>query len=312
MKIAFLFPGQGAQYVGMGEDLYEKYKEVQEIYNLAQKETGIDVAEISFKDKEGKLNQTKFTQICMVTMSLGILEILKQNNINAEMVAGLSLGEYVALNYAKSISIRDTFKIIQKRGEFMQDLAPKGDWAMVAVLGLSDQDVETACKKVTNGFAVPANYNCPGQVVVSGDRNGINELSEIAKEMGAKRVLELKTSGPFHTEKLKEASIELKKELEKIELSNPTIKVIKNIDATPYKENENMKEILSKHVMSPVKFSDSIKYMIDNGIDTFVEIGPGKVLTSLVKKINREVRCINISDVASLEKALEELRNIEE
>ena len=130
--------------------------------------------------------------------------------------------------------------------------------------------------------------------------------------MGAKRVLELKTSGPFHTEKLKDASIELKKELEKIELSTPKVKVIKNIDAIPYKENENMKEILSKHVMSPVKFSDSIKYMLDNGIDTFVEIGPGKVLTSLVKKINKEVKCINISDVNSLEKALEELKDIEE
>lgn len=312
MKIAFLFPGQGAQYVGMGEDLYEKYKEIQELYNLAQKETGINVAEISFKDETEKLNQTKFTQICMVTMSLGILEVLKQSNIKAEMVAGLSLGEYVALNYAESISTKDTLKIIQKRGKFMQDLAPKGDWAMVAVLGLSDQDVETACKKVTNGFAVPANYNCLGQVVVSGNRNGITELTEIAKEMGAKRVLELKTSGPFHTEKLKDASIELKKELEKIELSTPKVKVIKNIDATPYKENENMKEILSKHVMSPVKFSDSIKYMLDNGIDTFVEIGPGKVLTSLVKKINREVKCINISDVNSLEKALEELKDIEE
>ena len=309
MKIAFLFPGQGSQYVGMGKDLCEKYDEVNEIYEKAKKITGIDVKEVSFEDKEEKLNQTKYTQLCIVTMSLGILEVLKKNNIQADMTAGLSLGEYVSLNYANSIDTENTLKIIQKRGEYMQDLAPKGEWSMVAVLGLPDNLVEEACSEVKNGFAVPANYNCPGQVVVSGDKIGIIELTQIAKEKGAKRVIELKTSGPFHTKKLEEASKKLKAELEKIEIKVPDCVVIKNLDGKPYNTNENIKEVLEKHIISPVKFSDSIKYMLENGVDTFIEVGPGKTLTSLVRKIDRNVNCINISDVASLESAIELLNS---
>lgn len=309
MKIAFLFPGQGSQYVGMGKDLCEKYDEVNEIYEKAKKITGIDVKEVSFEDKEEKLNQTKYTQLCIVTMSLGILEVLKKNNIQADMTAGLSLGEYVSLNYANSIDTENTLKIIQKRGEYMQDLAPKGEWSMVAVLGLSDNLVEEACSEVKNGFAVPANYNCPGQVVVSGDKIGISELTQIAKEKGAKRVIELKTSGPFHTKKLEEASKKLRVELEKIEIKAPDCAVVKNLDGKPYNTNENIKEVLEKHIISPVKFSDSIKYMLENSVDTFIEVGPGKTLTSLVRKIDRNVNCINISDVASLESAIELLNS---
>ncbi len=309
MKIAFLFPGQGSQYVGMGKDLCEKYDEVNEVYEKAKKITGIDVKEVSFEDKEKKLNQTKYTQLCIVTMSLGILEVLKKNNIQADMTAGLSLGEYVSLNYANSIDTENTLKIIQKRGEYMQDLAPKGEWSMVAVLGLSDNLVEEACSEVKNGFAVPANYNCPGQVVVSGDKIGISELTQIAKEKGAKRVIELKTSGPFHTKKLEEASKKLRVELEKIEIKAPDCVVVKNLDGKPYNTNENIKEVLEKHIISPVKFSDSIKYMLENSVDTFIEVGPGKTLTSLVRKIDRNVNCINISDVASLESTIELLNS---
>ena len=309
MKIAFLFPGQGSQYVGMGKDLCEKYDEVNEVYEKAKKITGIDVKEVSFEDKEEKLNQTKYTQLCIVTMSLGILEVLKKNNIQADMTAGLSLGEYVSLNYANSIDTENTLKIIQKRGEYMQDLAPKGEWSMVAVLGLSDNLVEEACSEVKNGFAGPANYNCPGQVVVSGDKIGISELTQIAKEKGAKRVIELKTSGPFHTKKLEEASKKLRVELEKIEIKAPDCAVVKNLDGKPYNTNENIKEVLEKHIISPVKFSDSIKYMLENSVDTFIEVGPGKTLTSLVRKIDRNVNCINISDVASLESAIELLNS---
>lgn len=307
MKIAFLFPGQGAQTVGMGKDFYEEYEVAKKIYKQAERETGIEVSKLSFEGPEKELNQTKNTQICMVTMSLAILELLKEARIKAEYSAGLSLGEYVALNYAGAINLKDTLKIIQKRGEYMQNLAPEGDWAMAAVLGLSDETVEEVCKKVKTGFAVPANYNCPGQVAVSGDRAGIQELTELAKSAGAKRVIELKTSGPFHTEKLQKASEALRKELDNIQIGKLESIVVKNLDAKPYTEKDDIKEILAKHVMSPVRFSASIKYMLDNGVDTFVEIGPGKVLTSLVKKVNREVKCINISNVDSLKEAIKEL-----
>ena len=307
MKIAFLFPGQGAQTVGMGKDFYEEYEVAKKIYKQAERETGIEVSKLSFEGPEEELNQTKNTQICMVTMSLAILELLKEARIKAEYSAGLSLGEYVALNYAGAINLKDTLKIIQKRGEYMQNLAPEGDWAMAAVLGLSDEAVEEVCKKVKTGFAVPANYNCPGQVAVSGDRAGIQELTELAKSAGAKRVIELKTSGPFHTEKLQKASEALRKELDNIQIRKLESIVVKNLDAKPYTEKDDIKEILAKHVMSPVRFSASIKYMLDNGVDTFVEIGPGKVLTSLVKKVNREVKCINISNVDSLKEAIKEL-----
>ena len=307
MKIAFLFPGQGAQTVGMGKDFFEEYEEAKKIYKQAEKETGIEVSKLSFEGPEEELNQTKNTQICMVTMSLAILELLKEARIKAEYSAGLSLGEYVALNYAGAINLKDTLKIIQKRGEYMQNLAPEGDWAMAAVLGLSDEAVEEVCKKVKTGFAVPANYNCPGQVAVSGDRAGIQELTELAKSAGAKRVIELKTSGPFHTEKLQKASEALRKELDNIQIGKLESIVVKNLDAKPYTEKDDIKEILAKHVMSPVRFSASIKYMLDNGVDTFVEIGPGKVLTSLVKKVSREVKCINISNVDSLKEAIKEL-----
>ena len=307
MKIAFLFPGQGAQTVGMGKDFYEEYEVAKKIYKQAERETGIEVSKLSFEGPEEELNQTKNTQICMVTMSLAILELLKEARIKAEYSAGLSLGEYVALNYAGAINLKDTLKIIQKRGEYMQNLAPEGDWAMAAVLGLSDETVEEVCKKVKTGFAVPANYNCPGQVAVSGDRAGIQELTELAKLAGAKRVIELKTSGPFHTEKLQKASEALRKELDNIQIGKLESIVVKNLDAKPYTEKDDIKEILAKHVMSPVRFSASIKYMLDNGVDTFVEIGPGKVLTSLVKKVSREVKCINISNVDSLKEAIKEL-----
>ena len=307
MKIAFLFPGQGAQTVGMGKDFYEEYEVAKKIYKQAERETGIEVSKLSFEGPEEELNQTKNTQICMVTMSLAILELLKEAGIKAEYSAGLSLGEYVALNYAGAINLKDTLKIIQKRGEYMQNLAPEGDWAMAAVLGLSDEAVEEVCKKVKTGFAVPANYNCPGQVAVSGDRAGIQELTELAKSAGAKRVIELKTSGPFHTEKLQKASEALRKELDNIQIGKLESIVVKNLDAKPYTEKDDIKEILAKHVMSPVRFSASIKYMLDNGVDTFVEIGPGKVLTSLVKKVSREVKCINISNVDSLKEAIKEL-----
>jgi len=304
MKIGFVFSGQGTQTVGMGKDLYEKYEEIKTVYKSASNILDIDIANLTFNTTEEELIQTKNTQIAILVMCLGILEILKKNKIEAEFVAGLSLGEYTALAYSEAIGFEDVIKIVRKRGELMQDLAPKGKWNMVAILGLEDKLVEEICKRIGTGFAVPANYNYPGQVVISGDKLGIKQAIEIAKTSGAKRVIELKAGGPFHTIKMLEASNTLRKELENINILNPKCMVIKNIDAKEYSEKDNIKEILANHVINPVRFSESIKYMINNGVDTIIEIGPGKVLTGFIKKINNKVNTLNINNVESLENVI--------
>lgn len=309
MKIAFVFPGQGAQKVGMGKELYEKYGVYQEIYQKASEILGRDIAKLTFESEEEQLCQTENTQIAILTMSLAILALLKQKEIKAEYAAGLSLGEYAALVYGGILSFEDAISMIQKRGHFMQTLVPQGNWSMAAIIGLEDEKVEDICHIVSKqGFVVPANYNCPGQVAISGEKSAVQAAMEEAKKQGAKRAIELKTSGPFHTEKLKQASEALKKELDTIEIhSVQKIKIMKNIDGTPYKQGEDIREILANHVISPVKFSQSIQKMIQDGVDTFIEIGPGKVLSGFIKKINKEVYVLNICDEESLKKALETL-----
>ena len=308
MSIAFLFPGQGAQAPGMGKDLYDKYDEIKKLYEDVKNITGIDVAKLTFESSEEELSQTKNTQIAILVMSLGILKILEKNGIKANTAAGLSLGEYTALIYGKAFNFEDGIKAVKKRGELMQEYVPEGKWLMAAILGVDDDKVEEVCKSVTSGFVTPANYNCVGQIVVSGDEKGIAELEEKAKEAGARKVAILKTSGPFHTEKLEQASKLLREELEKIEVKVPEIEVVKNIDAKPYTSNDNIREILANHVTHPVRFSKSIEYMLQNGVDTFVEIGPGKTLTGFVKRISRDVKLININNVESLETAIAELK----
>ena len=311
MKIGFLFPGQGAQSLGMGKDIYEQYESAKNIYNKVKEITGIDIAKISFEGPEETLNETKNTQLAILTMSLAILEILKENNITCEMSAGLSLGEYSGLINSEAISFEEGIKLVQKRGEFMQELLPKGDWQMAAILGMTEEQVEEVCKRVKAGFVVPANYNSVGQIAISGEKEAVLEAESIAKEMGAKKVVVLKTAGPFHTEKLIDASNALRKELENITINKFKSKVIKNIDGTEYKDTENIKEILAKHIVSPVRFSKSLENMIEAGIDTFVEIGPGKTLSGFLKRIptDKEIRILNINNVSSLE---ETIKNIKE
>lgn len=309
MKIGFLFPGQGAQSIGMGKDLYENYQEVRDIYENVHKITGVDIKKITFDGTEQELSKTQNTQIAVLTMSLAILKLLEKKGINAEISAGLSLGEYTALIYSKCISFEDGVELVKKRGEYMQNLLPEGDWAMAAILGLEDEKVEEVCKKVVDGFVVPVNYNTQGQVVISGEKTAVEQAEIIAKEMGAKKVRILKTSGPFHTKKLIEASNALRKDLEKININKFKTKVVKNINGDIYKDEENIKDILAEHMISPVKFSKCLETMLKMEIDTFVEIGPGKTLSGFVKRIKteKEIKIYNICDVKSLENTLKEI-----
>ena len=309
MKIGFLFPGQGAQSIGMGKDLYENYQEVRDIYENVHKITGVDIKKITFDGTEQELSKTQNTQIAVLTNSLAILKLLEKKGINAEISAGLSLGEYTALIYSKCISFEDGVELVKKRGEYMQNLLPEGDWAMAAILGLEDEKVEEVCKKVVDGFVVPVNYNTQGQVVISGEKTAVEQAEIIAKEMGAKKVRILKTSGPFHTKKLIEASNALRKDLEKININKFKTKVVKNINGDIYKDEENIKDILAEHMISPVKFSKCLETMLKMEIDTFVEIGPGKTLSGFVKrmKTEKEIKIYNICDVKSLENTLKEI-----
>ena len=303
MKRAFLFPGQGAQIVGMGKDIYEKYEEAKKIYDEATRISGIDIKKICFEGPQETLNQTKYTQIAILTTSLAMLEVLKQNNIDAQIAVGLSLGEYAALIYAGIISFEDGVRLIQKRGYYMETLLPEEEYAMSAVIGLDASKIEEICCKIEESgkFIVPANYNCSTQTVVSGELQAVDVAIEKLKEIGARKVIKLKTSGPFHTKKLEKAKEAYKKELEKINFNKGNIKVIKNLDGNYYEENDNLIEVLSNHIVNPVRFDKAIELMKKENVEEYVEIGPGKTLTGFVKKDNKEANVYNINNLETLE-----------
>ena len=308
MKRAFLFPGQGAQVVGMGKDIYEKYDEAKKIYEEASKISGMDIKKLCFEGPEEELNKTENTQIAILITSLAILEVLKSKGIEAEITCGLSLGEYCALIYSGMISFEDGIKLIKKRGYYMGNLIPDEEYSMAAVIGLDSTKIEEICNelKESGKFVVPANYNCSTQTVVSGEKEAVEIAIEKLKEAGAKRVIPLKTSGPFHTEKLIEAKQAYEKELENVTFNKGNVKVIKNLDGNYYNEEDNVKEILAKHIISSVRFDRAIKLMQEENVDEYVEIGPGRTLTGFVRKDNKEAKTYNINSVESLEKYLEE------
>ncbi len=308
MKRVFLFPGQGAQSVGMGKDIYDKYEEARKIYDKASEISGMDIKKICFEGPEEELMKTENTQIAILTTSLAILEVLKSHNIEAQIATGLSLGEYTALMYSGVISFEDGIKLIKKRGYYMQHLLPNENFEMAAVIGLDSSKIEEVCKQIekTGKFIVPANYNCKIQTVISGEESAINEATAKLKELGAKRVIPLKTSGPFHTKKLEKAKEEYSKELDKITFNKGNVKVIKNIDGNYYSENENFKQILAEHIVNPVRFDKTIELMKNENVDEYVEIGPGKALTGFVRKDIKEAKTYNINNLETLENYLKE------
>lgn len=308
LKTAFMFPGQGSQYPGMGKEIYEKYEEARNIYEKASQILGIDVKKLCFNISKEELSKTENTQIAIAVTSLAILEVLKKNGIQANMSVGLSLGEYVALIYSGILSLEDGLRLLKKRGTYMGSLVPNEEFAMAAVIGIDSTKIEEICENLqSRGLYVSiANYNYSMQTVISGNKEAIEQASINLKELGAKKVIPLNTSGPFHTKKLEKAKQCYEKELEKVKFNKGNKLVIKNIDGMPYTEQENLKDILAKHIVSPVRFDKSIKYMKDNGVDTFIEVGPGKALSGFVKKELKDcnIKCFTTDNLEELEKTL--------
>ena len=312
MKIAFMFPGQGAQTVGMGKDLYDKYEEIREVYKKASEISGKDIAELTFNSTMEELSKTENTQLAIATMSLGILKVLENKGIRPDITVGLSLGEYPALISGGYLSFEDGITLLKHRGYLMGNKVEPGNYSMAAIIGLDSKIIEEVCAEIAEKgmFISPANYNYSGQTVISGDEEAINLAIEDLKEKGAKRALKLATGGPFHTTKLNEAKELYTEKLKEIKFNKeaPKAKVIKNLDGTFYNENDDMVDVLSRHIVSSVRFDKAIKTMQDYGIDTYVEIGPGKTLTGFVRKENKEANVININSVESLEAFLDSLK----
>ena len=297
-KTAFLFPGQGAQYPGMGKDFFEQMPKAREVFAEASEVTGLDLAALCFEENE-KLNITEYTQIAMLTVEAAILAVLEEAGLQSHVNAGLSLGEYGALLASKVLNREEAFRLVRKRGIYMQEAVPAGG-AMAAVLGLDSETIARICEE-TEGTVSVANYNCPGQTVITGESQAVERAGRALKEAGAKRVLPLKVSGPFHSPMLKGAGEKLAEELRNISIQKIQTPYITNVTADYVTDEREIKGLLAKQVSSSVRWQETIERMIRDGVDTFVEIGPGKTLTGFLKKIDRNVTGINIQTVEDFE-----------
>lgn len=307
-KIAFVFPGQGAQYTGMGKDFYEQIPECREVFELASKVTGLDLPKLCFEENE-ELHITEYTQIAMLTVEAAILKALQKRGITSNVNAGLSLGEYGALIASEVLSLSDAFQVGRQRGILMQEAVPDGG-AMTAVLGLEETKIKEICDN-TAGIVSVANYNCPGQIVITGEADAVCRASESMKEAGARRCVPLKVSGPFHSEMLQGAGEALGKVLESVSIQKIETPYITNVTAEYVAEPEKVKELLKRQVSSSVLWMQSVEAMIKDGIEIFIEIGPGKTLSGFLRKINRNVTGMNIEKIEDLEKVVAALQQEE-
>ena len=298
-KIAFVFPGQGAQYFGMGKDFYESSEDCRRVFDRASEITGIDMKALCFEEND-RLNITEYTQIGLLTTELAILKAVELTGIRPSVTAGLSLGEYAALVASKKLSEDDAMRVVRARGIFMQEAVPVGG-AMAAVLGLDFEKVEEICAN-TDGIAELANYNCQGQIVISGEEAAVEAASEKLKEAGAKRVARLNVSGPFHSSMLKGAGEKLAGPLSKVHFSDSDIPYVANTTAEYVHDASQIRDLLIRQVSSSVRWEQSVRKMLADGVDTFIEIGPGKTLAGFMKRIDRKAVSINIGKVEDLEK----------
>lgn len=294
-KTAFIFPGQGSQYVGMGKEFYENLPICREVYDLASEVTGLDLPKLCFMENE-QIHQTEYTQICMLATEVAIYMALEQNGYQPDVTAGLSLGEYGALVASGVMTAEEAFEVVRKRGIYMQQAVPTGG-AMAAVLGLDGGKIEQICEQTEEQMQLAvsvANYNCPGQIVISGKAEAVQTAGEACKEAGAKRVVPLKVSGPFHSKLLTDAGKQLREALDKVEIRENFVPYIANVTADYVTEQSQVKPLLECQIYSPVRWQQTIERMLADGVDEFVELGPGKTLSGFIKKINRNVKVCNI------------------
>ena len=301
-KIAFVFPGQGAQSVGMAKDVYDAVPASRNVIDLADRTLGFSISSMMFEGPEQELKQTCNTQPALLAASIAYLEAVRDTGITPDFVAGHSLGEYSALVAAGVLRLEEAAAIVRSRGEFMEQAVPGGQGSMAAVLGADRSALAALCSDITAGgnLVELANINCPGQIVISGSASGVEAASSRVKEAGGKRAIPLEVSGPFHSSLMKEAAGNLAKRLESASFAEPRVDVVANVTARPA-QAEQIRELLVEQVYSPVLWHDSVEWMIAQGVDTFIEIGPGNVLTGLIKKIDKSVKTMNVNSLAGVE-----------
>lgn len=304
-KIAFIFPGQGAQYIGMGQDFYEHTETGRKTFDEASQLLGFSMPELCFQEND-QLNITEYTQAAMVTTSIAMMKVLEEHGVQPEAAAGLSLGEYAALVAAGVMSEKDAITTVRQRGILMQEAVPAGIGSMAAVLALSGEKIEEVIREIPDVWI--ANYNCPGQIVISGKKEAVEAACEKLKESGAKRTVPLNVSGPFHSGMLCEAGKKLGEVLEAVTVHTPKIPYVANVTAQFVTDASQVKPLLEQQVSSSVRWQQSVEVMIQAGIDTFIEIGPGKTLAGFMRKINRNVTVLNIEKLEDIEKVLQALQ----
>ena len=305
-KIAFIFPGQGAQACGMGKDFYEQTETGKRIFDKATQLMGFSMPQLCFEEND-RLDITEYTQAAMVTASIAMMRVLEENGINPDVAAGLSLGEYCALAAAGVMSDEDAIRTVRQRGILMQEAVPVGEGAMAAILALDAAAIEEVTGAMEGVWI--ANYNCPGQIVISGEKAAVEEACEKLKAAGAKRAVMLNVSGPFHSGMLTAAGEKLGQVLSRVELHEPRIPYVANVTAQYVKSAAEVKELLTRQVSSSVRWQQSVEAMIGDGVDTFIEIGPGKTLAGFMRKISRDVKTLNVEKLEDIGKAAEALKS---